>query len=136
MEIDPRAKDEQQCLIDAVIYEAADQEYKGMALSLETILYRTEDGFRTDGTFCGTVNRPGQYSFTAKDPALRRTYTPSELIAAQRVVFTYLYGNPTRMLPEGCYSYINADTATDLSWYSEDLVTMAWMNHEFLCSVR
>jgi len=133
---DARTELEQKCLIENAIYEAAGQGKKGMALATEVALYRLEAGYRYKDTSCTIVHDRNQFSWTSIPEDQRRPYTLEEERAAAQVVFTYLYTDPPRMLPEGTLHYLNTDTATDLSWYDPKKVVLSYRDHVFLKGVK
>lgn len=127
---------EQHCLIESVVRESANQRAMGMALVTEVKLQRVEAEYRNNGTFCGLLYNPTQFSWRLIPDDERRKYTIHEYQMAAQVVYTYLYTNPEPMLPQGTFHYINPETATDFSWYDERKVVRRWMDHVFLAGVK
>lgn len=126
-DLDPRQAREEKCLIETVSQEAAGEGLIGMAKLLETVLNRTRDEYRSNGTYCSTVEWPAQYSWQQHP----RVLTEHEKGLAKRVVYSYLYHDATHLLPKDTYSVINPNTATDRSWYGKGKLVDTHGNHEF-----
>lgn len=127
---------EQHCLIESVVRESANQHDIGMALVTEVKMQRVAARYRNNGTYCGLLYNPSQFSWRLIPEAERRSYTLREYEMAAQVVYTYLYMNPEPMLPPKTFHYINPETATDFSWYDESKVVKRYKDHEFLAGIK
>jgi spore germination cell wall hydrolase CwlJ-like protein len=133
---DGRTELEHHCLIENAVYEASGEGPKGMALATEVALNRLDAGYRYKDSSCAIVHDSAQFSWTLSPTSDRRQYTQREYEKAAQVVFTYMFTDQERMLPEDTLHYINPQTATDLSWYDEDKVVYRYKSHAFLAGVR
>lgn len=133
---DVRTAAEQHCLIENVVYEAANQGVRGMRLVTEVVLQRHEHEYRQKYTQCGVIHDTAQFSWTNDPVENRRSYSDEEYQAAAQVVFSYLYNDLPRLLPEGTLHYLNPKTASDMSWYKPSKVVYRHKDHEFLAGIR
>jgi hypothetical protein len=101
-----------------------------MRLVAEVTLNRIKARYRGAYDACTIVHDNAQYSWTLSPE--KRAYTPEEYTQAARVLFSYLYYDLERILPENTLHYINRKDATDLSWYDPKKVVYRFKNHEFL----
>ena len=129
---DPETELEHHCLIENAIYEASSEGEKGMRLVTEVVLNRYESEYRSDSTYCGTIYHKLQFSWTRIPESKRRVYSQDEYLKAAQVVFSYMYGDLDRILPQEVRHYLNKKEATDQSWYRPDMVVYRYKNHEFL----
>lgn len=129
---DAKTRREHECIIRVVAQESAGTGMRGMAMVVEVIQNRTRDRWRSNGTYCSTVYRDGQFDAVVKN----RDITDAEYGMAAQVVMTYQYKNPKRLLPLNCYSFINPFIATDLSWYDPAKVVAKAGAHHFLINIR
>lgn len=129
---DPETELEHHCLIENAIYEASSEGEKGMRLVTEVVLNRYESEYRSDSTYCGTIYHKLQFSWTRIPESKRRVYSQNEYLKAAQVVFSYMYGDLDRILPQEVRHYLNKKEATDQSWYRPDMVVYRYKNHEFL----
>jgi len=131
----PVAQQEHKCVVDNIIYEAADQGVKGMRLVTEVTLNRAnkETG---DISFCKVVYKPYQFSWTSTDKSELREYSEKEENKAYQILYSYLYGNLDNLLPTNAYHYLNKNKATDFSWYTPSKVVYIYKDHTFLANVN
>lgn len=128
----PKASNEQECLIKNTIYESIGEGQKGMQLTTEVAINRLDVGYRGARSMCDVIHSPSQFSWTLSPDYGRYQYSEEEYLKAAQVVFSILYDEVERILPKDVLHYLNTETATDLSWYDKDKVVLVYGGHSFL----
>lgn len=128
----PEASAEQHCLIENTIYESIGEGQRGMQLTAEVAINRLDVNYRGARSMCDVIKSPKQFSWVLTPKEERREYTEKEYNKAAQVTLSVLYNEVDRILPRNTLYYLNPETATDLSWYDEDKVVLAYNNHSFL----
>jgi len=130
----PRAAIEHHCMIENIIYESIGEGKIGMQLVAEVTLNRVDNQRygKSPEEICEVVYQRKQFSWTAIPEEERLVYTDDEYMQAAQVMYSVLYDELPRILPENVLHYLNRRDATDLSWYDPNKVVYAHLNHEFL----
>jgi len=120
---------EQQCLADAMYYEARGEGERGQRAVAEVVIARTKQSYRPH-TVCGVVFEPYQFSFTF-DGSMKRKLDNEAWADSMDLAESIMSGNPrkTRSITNGATYFARYDVKAP--WIVNMNVTVQIGDHVF-----
>jgi len=131
------SKVEENCLIEAMMYEASGEGVEGMRVVYENIIHRTNDTKHYPNDVCAVVRQKAgkyyQYSFNS-DKHKQKKKTQRTLNMAVQVLYSYKF-NGMPFLTESCFkNYLNPSKVKRIpNWVSDSYKMMKVGNHDLHC---